>query len=98
MENVRAAERHEFQQNSYPAALTIYREVFSQAADDQMKAAALNAIARVEQKSSQLHDAMESYRTIVDHYNQIRTANGIPLGLAARLELASVLFAGVVAG
>ena len=88
------AERHEFQENSYPAALTNYQEVFSQATDDQMKAEALNAIARVQQKSGQLQDAIESYRTIVEDYNQIRTANGVPLDLAARLELASLYRSG----
>jgi signal transduction histidine kinase len=83
-------EQHEFQQKRYPEALTSYQQVFAKASNRQVKGEALNAIARVQVKSDSLADAIESYKTIAQDYSDVRTGNGMPLGLAARFELGAL--------
>jgi signal transduction histidine kinase len=86
-------QRFEFQQKSYRQTLIIYRQAFAEASDREGKAELLSAIARVEKKSQLFHSALQSYKTIVQQYSNIRIADEIPLGLAARLELGSLFLA-----
>jgi signal transduction histidine kinase len=86
-------EQYEFQQKRHQEALTSYQQAFAEASDRQVKGEALNAIARVQTKSNLLADAIESYKTIAQDYSDMRMGNGIPLGLAARLELGALFHA-----
>ena len=86
-------EQYEFQQKRYQEALTSYQQAFDQDSDHQAKAEALNAIARVQIKSNLFPDAIKSYETIAQDYGDIRMGIGMPSGLAARLELGTLLFA-----
>jgi signal transduction histidine kinase len=88
--NVEMAQRFEFQQKSYRRALIIYQQAFAEASDREGKAELLSAIARVEKKSQLFHNALQSYKTILQHYSEVRIADEIPVGLAARLELSSL--------
>jgi signal transduction histidine kinase/tetratricopeptide (TPR) repeat protein len=92
-EKVRIGEQLEFQQKNYQKALTAYQQAFDQASDVQMKGKLLNEIARVQKKSELFQDAIKSYETMALNYSQVRIADGIPLGLAARFELGSVFLA-----
>jgi signal transduction histidine kinase len=84
------AQKFEFQQREYQKALLSYRMGMDQANDLQSRGECLNAIARVLKKAGLFEDAIESYKKISEEYSQIRIAEGIPLGLAARLELESL--------
>ncbi|UCC99390.1 MAG: hypothetical protein JSW66_05795 [Phycisphaerales bacterium] len=83
-------QRYEFQQKRYQEALTSYQQVLAQVSDDQVKAEALNAIARVQKKSNLLSDAIKSYTTIAQDYNDVRIGNGVSSGLIARMELGAL--------
>jgi signal transduction histidine kinase/tetratricopeptide (TPR) repeat protein len=87
-------EQLEFQQKEYQKALTAYQQAFDQASDPQMKGKLLNAMARVQKKSELFQDAIRSYEILAQNYSEVRVADGIPLGLAARLELGSLFLAG----
>ncbi len=90
---VQAGQRWEFEQKDYQKALAAYRQAFNQAADTQMKAELSNAMARVQKKSGLYQEAMKSYESIARDFSQVRIADGIPLGLAARFELGSLFLA-----
>ena len=83
----------EFQQKNYPKALVSYQQRFEQVSDPQMKGELLSAIARVQKKSTLFRDAKTTYEEITRDYSHIQTAGGVPLGLAARLELGSLSLA-----
>ncbi len=89
-ERARAAERLEFGQQDYPAALAGYRLAFDRATDAPTRAELSAAIARVQKKSGRYQDAIASYSRVARDFDQVRSAGGTPLGLAARLELASL--------
>jgi signal transduction histidine kinase len=84
------AQQLEFQQKNYPKALASYQQRFEQVSDPQMKGELLSAIARVQKKSTLFRDAEKTYEAIARDYSNVQTAGGVPLGLAARLELSSL--------
>ncbi len=86
-QNFRTAQNMEFKQKNYQQALSSYQKVMEQAKNRQLKGECLNAIARVQKKAKLFDVAIESYEKISADYNQVRIADGIALGLAARLEL-----------
>jgi signal transduction histidine kinase len=90
---VEIAERLEFEQQNYPAALAGYEQALEHATDLETRAELTNAIARVQKKSARYPDAITSYLRITRDFGQVRSASGIPLGLAARMELASLYLA-----
>jgi len=92
-EKIMMAERLEFEQHEYRQALANYQQSLDDAADPQTRGELLNAIARVQRKSALYRDAVESYVSIAKSFAQIRSTGGIPLGLAARMELASLYLA-----
>jgi len=83
----------EFQHKNYQKALTNYQQEFEQVSDPQMKGELLSAIARVQKKLTLFRDARKTYEAIAKDYNHVQTAGGVPLGLAARLELSSLSMA-----
>ncbi len=85
--NFRTAQQLEFQQKSYRKALSSYQRAMEQVNDRQLKGECLSAIARVQKKAKLLEEAIESYKKISEDYSRVRITDGIPLGLAARLEL-----------
>jgi signal transduction histidine kinase len=84
----------EFQQKEYQKALATYQQAFNRASDPQVKGRLLNVIARVQKKAELFQDAIRSYEILAQDYSEVRVADGIPLGLAARLELGSLFLAG----
>ncbi len=89
-EAILAGERLEFGQNRYREALANYQRSLEQATDPQTRGELLNAIARIQKKSAHYQDAIKSYEIIAGSFGQIRSAGGIPLGAAARMELGSL--------
>lgn len=87
---VQPGQQLEFQNKKYEKALISYQREFKQASDSQIKGELLCAIARVQKKTTLFRDAEKTYETIVRDYKHIPTEGGVPLGLAARLELCSL--------
>jgi len=86
-QNFRKGQQLEFRQKNYQQALSSYQRAMEQAKNRQLKGECLSAIARVQKKAKLFEEAIESYEKIFEDYSQVRIADGIPLGLAARLEL-----------
>ena len=83
-------QRLEFQEKDYQKALASYRQDLEQVSDPRTKAELLNAIGRVQKKSTLFQDAVKTYETIFRDYNHVQTTGGVPLGLAARSEISSL--------
>lgn len=86
-------QQYEFQEKRYQEALASYQQVFAQASEREGKVAALCAIARVQHKLDLLADAVTSYEILQRDYTDIRMADGLPVGLMARLELMTLFSA-----
>jgi len=80
----------EFQERNYQKALISYRAAMDQINDREIKGECLSAIARVQKKAKLFEEAIGSYKKIFKEYSQVWITDGIPLGLAARLELGSL--------
>ena len=93
MKKPRIGQQLEFQQKNYQKALAGYQQEFKQVSDPQMKGELLSAIARVQKKSTLFRDAKTTYEAIARDYSHVQTSGGVPLGLAARLELGSLSLA-----
>ncbi|MCK4431824.1 MAG: hypothetical protein KAW19_11060 [Candidatus Aminicenantes bacterium] len=87
---IQTGQQLEFQQKKYREALSIYQQAVKQVADPQVKGELWNTIARVQKKAKLYQNAIKSYETIAQDFSQMRIADGIPLGLSARLELGSL--------
>jgi signal transduction histidine kinase/tetratricopeptide (TPR) repeat protein len=87
---IQSAERWEFQKRNYPQALEAYEQAIEQAAGNDTKGRLLNSVARVQKKSALTNDAISTYKRIAADFSQVTISGGIPLGLAARLELSSL--------
>jgi signal transduction histidine kinase len=89
---LRSAQQAEFQEKNYRKAAAIYRQLFAKIQSLSMKGDLLNSLARVQKKANLIPEAIDTYRQIMRDYDQVRSSAGIPLGLAAGCELASLLF------
>jgi len=87
---IRQAQQLEFSRKDYRKAAAIYLQAFGKAREEVEKGALLSAVARVQKKAALLEEAASTYERLAQEYTQAVTANGIPLGLAARLELGSL--------
>ncbi len=85
-----AGRQAEFQQKNYRTALSFYQQAFSLASDSRIKGELLNAAARVQKKSSQIQEAMDTYKVVTENYSQVKLLTGVPLGIAAYLEIGSL--------
>jgi signal transduction histidine kinase len=84
---IQAAQQQEFREKSYPRALAAYRQALKRANNPRLKGAILNAVARVQRKSSLLTEAVSTYEDIVQDYGGVVISEGIPLGPSASLEI-----------
>jgi len=93
LRKIQAAQQLEFQKKRYRDALLSYQRTMGEVSDPKLKGELLSAIARVQKKAKLYQNAIKSYETIAQDFSQVRIADGIPLGLSARLELGSLFFA-----
>ena len=89
-EKVLDAQRLEFREKDYPKALAAYREAFKTAVNPQSKGEILSSVARVQKKSGLLREAALTYEKMSRDYGSVVISEEIPMGPAARLELATV--------
>jgi signal transduction histidine kinase/tetratricopeptide (TPR) repeat protein len=83
-------ERLEFQSRDYKRALSVYKQASRATSDPQIQADLLRRMGRVQKKSRQFKEAIETYRTIADNHSQVQIMEGIPMGLAALMEIGSL--------
>ncbi len=88
--NILDAQLLEYRDKDYPKALVAYRRALKLSGDRRSEAEILNAVARVQRKSGLLQDAAATYEKLSRDYAAVVISDGIPLGAAARLELANV--------
>lgn len=84
-------EQLEFQNQDYKRALSVYEQALRATSDPQIQADLLRKLGRVQKKSRQFKEAIETYRTLADNHSQIRIMQGMPLGLVSRMEIGSLL-------
>jgi len=82
-----AAERLEFREKNNPGALAAYRQALGRAKDPRLAGMILNAVARVQNKSGHLEEAVSTYERIVRDYGGVVIPGGMPLGPSAALEI-----------
>ena len=88
--NFQAAQRLEFQQKNFPAALAAYRQALKRANDPRRVGMILNAVARVQRKSGLLKEAVSTYENIVLEHGRVVIPEGVPLGPSAALEICAL--------
>ncbi|MFZ5518081.1 MAG: ATP-binding protein [Candidatus Zhuqueibacterota bacterium] len=77
----------EFQKHDFGQAVKSYQAAFSDAKNKSIKGEILNAIARTQKKAGNFSDAIESYQNLLEEFGEVVSSNGIPLKLAAQIEL-----------
>ena len=87
---INAGRQAEFQQKNYRTALSHYQQAFRQASDNRTMGEMLNAAARVQKKSSQIQEAINTYIIVIEKFSQERLPTGVHLGIAAYLEIGSL--------
>lgn len=85
--DIQNAQRLEFQQKNFPGALAAYSQALKKMNGPRSEGMILNALARVQRKFGLLKEAASTYENIVRDYGGMITAEGIPLGPAASLEI-----------
>jgi signal transduction histidine kinase/tetratricopeptide (TPR) repeat protein len=84
-------EQMEFQKKDYQKALALYRQALRRTSDHHTCGDVLSKIARVQKKAKLFQDTMNTYQTLGADYSRVQITEGIPLGLAARLEMGVLL-------
>ncbi|MCI0495560.1 ATP-binding protein, partial [candidate division KSB1 bacterium] len=79
--------QNEFQKHDYGQAIKSYQAAFSNAKNRNLKGEILNAIARTQKKAGNFSDAIQSYQKLSGEFSEVFSSNGIPLKLAAQIEL-----------
>jgi signal transduction histidine kinase len=87
LERLEAARRLELRDGEPSAALVAYQRIVSRANDPRIRAEALGGTARIHRETGDLNAAAESYRRLQTEFGRVRTAGGVPYGIAAQLEL-----------
>jgi signal transduction histidine kinase len=80
-------QQFEFQKHDYNQAEKFYHVAFSNEKNRSARGEILNAIARVQKKAGNFPDAIQSYQKLSEEFSEVFSSNGIPLKLAAQIEL-----------
>jgi len=92
-EYLRSAQLAEFQEKNYRKAASLYRQLASRIEDPTIRGTMLNSLARSQKKAGLVSETIETYKQVFDDFALVRSSTGIPLGLAAGFELASLQMA-----
>jgi len=84
---LRRAEGYEFEQKKYDLAISLYRELFDQAKDQNLEAQMLANMARTQVKMQVYENAIKDYKTIIDDYKFSLSSSGLPLAVLSGLQL-----------
>jgi len=87
---IQKGEMLEFQKKNHPLALREYRQALNRLSEPASRADILSKIARIQKKSKRNREALRTYETLAQDYDQVKIRDGVPWGLAARLEIGSL--------
>jgi len=89
IDRLKQAEAYEFQQKKHDRAISIYRELFDQSEDNNVKAQMLFSIARSQMKGKDYKTAIENFRRIIKDYADSVSASNMPLAIISGLQVVS---------
>ena len=75
------AEEYEFEQKRYDLAISLYRELFDQAEDENLKAQMLSNMARSQAKKKDYGNAIKNYLMIIEDYKFSLSSSKLPLAV-----------------
>jgi len=82
--------RLEYQSDEYGKAIALYEKALTRITSKQRRGEVLNAVARLQKKAGRIEAAVDTFRILTSEYDGVEVAGGIPLGLAARIELGDI--------
>lgn len=84
---LKRAEGYEFEQKRYELAISLYRELFNQTKNHDLKAQMLASMARAQVKKQEYGKAIENYQAIIDDYRFSSSSSGLPLAVLSGLQM-----------
>jgi len=81
------AEGFEFEQKRYDMAISLYRELCDQSADENLKAQLLSNIARSQAKKKDYGNAIKNYQMIIEDYIFSLSSSKLPLAVFSGLQI-----------
>jgi signal transduction histidine kinase len=84
------ARRLEFSDKNYKKAIQVYQSALTLNNENRTRGSLLISIARVQQKDAQFKNSIFTYYELIKSCDDLVTGNGIPFGLASRIELGSL--------
>ena len=81
------AEEYEFEQKRYDLAISLYRELFDQAEDENLKAQMLSNMARSQAKKKDYGNAIKNYLMIIEDYKFSLSSSKLPLAVFSGLQI-----------
>jgi len=84
---LRKAEEYEFELKRYDMAISLYRELFDQSEDRNLKAQMIANLARTQVKMKDYGNAINNYKTITDNYKFSMSSSGLPLAVFSGLQV-----------
>lgn len=85
-----SARKLEFQDKNYFKAISLYQDILKKIDSPWIRGESLLSLARIQKKAGLTTEAIDSYGKIIDEFNQVTTLSGIPLCLAAYIELGEI--------
>jgi signal transduction histidine kinase/tetratricopeptide (TPR) repeat protein len=84
---LKRAETYEFEQKKYDMAISLYRKLFDQSENENLKAQMLANMARSQLKKKDYEKAITNYQRIMDDYKFSLSSSELPLAVLAGLQL-----------
>ncbi len=84
-------EELEYQHADFDAAIRIYRRLYREVKNPQLKASALAYLGRVLMKKGDLSAAFQTFQSLLTRYPEVRDLNNLYLRFLAQLQMASIL-------
>ncbi|RMG64753.1 MAG: hypothetical protein D6715_09205 [Calditrichaeota bacterium] len=84
-------EELEYQRGDFEGAIRIYRRLYRELKNPQLKASALAYLGRAQMKKGDLQAAYQTFETLLKTYPEVRDLNNLYLRFLAQLQMASIL-------
>jgi len=87
-ERLGRAKTSEFKEKNYKSAVSLYRNIFEQSQDTNLKARMLANISRCLMKAEDYEGAIRNYQRICEDYPESYSSSGLPWALISQLQMA----------
>ncbi len=84
---LKRAEKYEFEQKRYDMAFSLYRELYDQSENENLKANMLASMARSQVKNGKYEEAIDNYNTIFEDYKFSLSSSLLPLAVFSGLQV-----------